>query len=99
MKKVIAFLLVLTLALGGIFFAHVTVTASQDDLLIYPIAQTGDPAVLDGLSAGITFNCGKHLFWRSTYAFGGETETEFVYDRKGVEAEMNTVSMANCFKP
>ena len=92
MKKVIAFLLVLTLALGGILFAHVTVTASQDDLLIYPIAQTGDPAVLDGLSAGITFNCGKHLFWRSTYAFGGETETEFVYDRKGVEAEMNTVS-------
>ena len=35
-KKVLAFLLVLALALGGIGFAHAAVTASQDALLVFP---------------------------------------------------------------
>ena len=54
MKKVIVFLLTVALALGGLGFAHAAVTASQDDLLVYPTVQVGDPAALEGLTASFT---------------------------------------------
>lgn len=84
MKKVIVFALVTALALGGIAFAHAAVTASQDDLLLYPTVQVGDPAALAGRTAELTFACGNHLFWHTSYPFGGEAVTEFVYSRKAV---------------
>ena len=77
MKKVIVFLLVIALAIGGIGAAHAAVTASQDDLVLYPTIQVGDPAVLEGLTAGLTFACGDHLRWHTDYPFGGEAVTEF----------------------
>lgn len=83
MKKVIIFVLVLALALGGIGFAHAAVTESQDDLLIYPTAEAGDATVLEGLTASMTFACGDHLRWYTDYTFGGETKTEFEYDPDG----------------
>ena len=61
MKKVIVFLLITAIALGGIGFAHALVTDSQDDLILYPTAQVGDPSVLEGLTASMTFACGDHL--------------------------------------
>ena len=67
MKKVIVFLLVIALAIGGIGAAHAAVTASQDDLVLYPTIQVGDPAVLEGLTAGLTFACGDHLIWKTDY--------------------------------
>ena len=85
MKKVIVFLLVMALAIGGIGFAHAAVTASQDDLVLYPTIQVGDPAVLEGLTAGLTFACGDHLIWKTDYPFGGEAGTEFRYHRKPVQ--------------
>lgn len=88
MRKVILFALILAIALGGIIFAHAAVTANQDKLLIYPKAEIGDPGVLDGVSAEMTFNCGKHLLWNSSHTFGGETDTEFVYDAKGVSVDV-----------
>ena len=85
MKKVIAFALVLALALGGLVFAHAAVTGGQDELLIYPKVEVGDPAALEGLTASMTFTCGNHLRWLTDYPFGGEAKTEFVYDRKGTQ--------------
>jgi len=82
MKKVIAFLLTAALALGGIAFAHAAVTDSQDELVIYPIAQAGDAAAVEGLTAGITFACGDHLRWHTDYHFGGGSETRFEYSPK-----------------
>ena len=61
MKKVIGFLLTLTIALGGLGFAHAAVYASQDDLAIYPTLELGDPTILHGLTANLTFTCGNHL--------------------------------------
>lgn len=84
MKKVIVFLLITAIALGGIGFAHALVTDSQDDLILYPTAQVGDPSVLEGLTASMTFACGDHLRWYTDHTFGGETATTFHYDRKGI---------------
>ena len=84
MKKVIVFLLITAIALGGIGFAHALVTDSQDDLILYPTAQVGDPSVLEGLTASMTFACGDHLRWYTAHTFGGETATTFHYDRKGI---------------
>lgn len=84
-KKVLAFLLVLALALGGIGFAHAAVTANQEALRIYPNAELGDPTALEGLTASMTVTCGEHLRWCIEYPFGGEAVTEFVYDRKGTQ--------------
>ena len=85
MKKIIVFLLILTLFLGGIGFAHAAVTANQEALLIFPTLEVGDPAALEGLTASMTITCGPHLRWQTDYPFGGEAVTEFVYDRKGTE--------------
>ena len=80
-KKAVLFLLTVVLALGGLGFAHAAVTAGQDDLLVYPTLQVGDPAVLEGLTASMTFTCGPHLRWDTEYPFGGEAKTAFSYSR------------------
>ena len=79
MKKVIIFVLVIALALGGIVFAHATVTASQDDLTIYPTLELGDRSTVGGLTASMVFTCGDHLSWQTDYAFTGETSASFSY--------------------
>ena len=84
MKKVIVFILVVALALGGIGFSHAAVTAAQDDLVLYPTLEIGDMTALDGRTARITFACGDHLIWKTDYPFGGEAVTEFIYDRTGI---------------
>ena len=85
MKKVLVFLLVMALAVGGIGFAHAAVTASQDDLVVYPTLEWGDMTALNGHTAGITFTCGDHLIWKTDYPFGGEAKTEFIYHRKPIQ--------------
>ena len=92
MKKVILFLLVLALALGGIGFAHAAVTDSQDELTVYPTLQSGDPAALTGLTASLTFTCGEHLRWHTDHTFGGGTVTAFVYDQAGTQPPAATSS-------
>ncbi len=84
MKKVLVFLLVLAIALGGIGFAHATVTDSQEELIVYPTLQVGDPGVMEGLTASMTFTCGHHLRWYTDYPFGGEAVTEFAYSREAI---------------
>lgn len=85
MKKVLAFVLILAIALGGMVFAHIAVSDSQDELIFYPTLEEGDPAVMEGLSASMTFACGDHLRWHTEYPFGGEASTEFVYHRRSVQ--------------
>lgn len=89
MKKVIVFILVTALALGGIGFAHGAVSANQDDLVVYPTLQVGDTAALEGRTAELTITCGEHLFWHTEYPFGGEAVTEFAYSRKAVPVPWN----------
>ncbi|MBE6951179.1 MAG: hypothetical protein E7451_07560 [Ruminococcaceae bacterium] len=86
MRKVLIFALTVLIAIGGLCFAHAAVTDSQDELLIYPTLEIGDRTLLDGRTASMTFFCGDYLSWHTDYTFGGETETAFVYDRKGAPA-------------
>ena len=81
-KKVIAFLLVLALALGGIGFAHAAVTANQEELTFFPVREEGDPSVLDGLTLSLALTDWQHQQWYPRHTFGGDTVTEFVYSRK-----------------
>jgi hypothetical protein len=85
MKKVIAFLLILAIALGGMVWTHIAVTARQDDLTIYPTTEVGDPSVLEGRSVSLTLGCGPHLRWNMEYPFGGEARTAFTYSRKSLD--------------
>ncbi len=87
MKKVIAFALIAVLALGFLCYAHVSVTASQDDLLIYPTLEIGDSSPLEGLTADVTFLCGDYLRWDASYAFSGETTADFTFDPEGFTKE------------
>ena len=82
MKKVIAFLLVLALALGYIVFTHASVTANQEELTFFPVQEEGDPSVLDGLTLSLALTDWQHLQWYPRHTFGGDTVTEFVYSRK-----------------
>ena len=84
MKKIVAFLLVLAIALGGMVWTHIAVTARQDDLTIYPTTEVGDPSVLEGRSVSLTIGCGEHLRWNMEYPFGGEARTAFTYSRKSL---------------
>ena len=82
MKKVLAFSLVILLALGGMVFAHAAVTAEQEQLTFYPTLEIGDPSVLNGLTVSTPMKCGSHLRWTPHHTFGGDTVTEFAYSRK-----------------
>ena len=82
MKKVIAFLLILAIALGGMVFAHAAVTAEQEQLTFYPTLEIGDPSVLNGVTVFTPMKCGSHLSWTPQHTFGGSTVTEFAYSRK-----------------
>ena len=82
MKKVIAFTLVILLALGCMVFAHAAVTAEQEQLSIYPTLEIGDPSVLNGLTVSTPLKCGSHLSWTPQHTFGGDTVTAFTYSRK-----------------
>ena len=87
MKKVIAFLLTAAIALGFLGYAHASVTASQDDLLVYPAYETGDSAPLQDLTADMTFLCGQYLRWDTSHTFGGETVSEFAFNPDGWYSE------------
>lgn len=86
MKKVIIFLLTAAIAIGGLGFAHAAVTESQDELVIYPIAEVGDASVLKGMTASMAFACGDHLRWYTDYPFGGEAVTEFAYSAEAIKS-------------
>ena len=85
MKKVIAFTLVILLALGGMVFAHAAVTAEQEQLSFYPTLEIGDPSVLNGVTVSTPLKCGSHLSWTPQHTFGGNTVTEFTYSRQQIK--------------
>lgn len=91
MRKVLIFALTVAIALGGIGFAHAAVTENQEQVAIYPTHELGDRAVLDGMTAAITFQSHDgFLRWHTDHTFGGETQTEFVYDFNVQASEYDT---------
>lgn len=98
MRKALIFVLTLLLALGGLGYAHAAVTDQQDDLLIYPTLEVGDPSVLEGWTASMTFACGSHLHWYTDFCFGGVTQTAFEYSPSGFdEGDSGTLSWMDVY--
>lgn len=85
MRKVLVFALSVVLALGAIGFVHGAVSRDQEELVFYPVSETGDASVLEGKTAELTFVCGDHLRWQTAYPFGGVAKTEFTFDPEGRE--------------
>ncbi len=93
MKRVVIFVLVAALALGGICLAHGVIWAQQDDVRIYPNFQWGDASVLRDRMAHMSYDLGQHLRWDCTYDFDGDTtQTVFSYSHEGnLERVVNPV--------
>lgn len=86
MRKVIAFVLVLAIALGGLIFAHAAVTDQQDELLVYAQEESGDITPLAGRTASVIIDCGQHLRWYTDFTFGADlTETRFEFTQAARE--------------
>ena len=75
MKRVIAFLLILTIPVGLILGAHKAVDALQDDVTVQAETLWGDPALAEGLELDLLTTCGNHMYW-ITSCTAGETETD-----------------------
>lgn len=85
MRRILVFALTVAIALGCIGFVHGAVSRDQEELVFYPVSETGDAAVLEGRSVELTFACGDHLRWYTVYPFGDQAETDFIFDPVGEE--------------
>lgn len=85
MKKVIAFVILLTLPLGFLLGAHKSVDALQDDVRmeVYPVY--GDPSLAEGKTFQILSTCGEHMWWDIFHTPGdpGVTQTKFHFSQEG----------------
>lgn len=80
MKRVIAFLLILTIPVGLILGAHKAVDALRDDVTVQAETLWGDPALAEGLELELLTTCGNHMYWTTSYTAGEtETDTEFFF--------------------
>ena len=84
MKKLLCFVLVLVLALGGLGYAAGRLNAMENQITYEQQVVVGDPAVLSGKTAHIIHTGGDHLRWDTAYSFGSEPtyRTEFTLSQK-----------------
>ncbi len=84
MKKLIIYLVILSIALCGILGAHISFSQSSATLLDgegenCPIVETvlaGDPTQLEGWQIDFTLYAGDHLQWDGTYHLGVESQCD-----------------------
>ena len=79
MKRILAFVILLTLPLGFLIGAHKAVGGLQDDVTVTPTHVYGDPERVAGVSFRTLTTCGNHMWWYTDHTPGdpGVTETEF----------------------
>lgn len=85
MKRVIAFLILLTLPIGFLTGAHKAVNALQDDVVITASHVYGDPKRVEGIKIRTLTTCGDHMWWYTDHipADPGTTEAKFHFSQKG----------------
>jgi len=79
-KAMIIFALLLVLTIGGISYAHASLTASQYDVSFTEVASYGDVSAVDGLTVSVQTQLAQHLLWDSVYTFGQEPNTQTTFD-------------------
>lgn len=89
MIRVIAFVIALSCCVGLISWTHNALTDAGDDLVFTEEVLYGDGAVLDGRVISSSIECGNHMTWYVTAAFGEEDrfDTEFVFTQEKRETE------------
>lgn len=85
MKRVIAFLLLLTVPLGFLIGACRTVNALGDDVVITAQHVYGDAQRVEGVTFQTLTTCGNHMWWDTAYTAGasGATQAEFHFSQPG----------------
>ena len=85
MKRVVAFILLLTIPLGFLIGANQAVDALQDDVVITAHPVYGDPKRVEGVKFRTLTTCGYHMWWYTDYtpADSGVTETKFHFSQQG----------------
>ena len=85
MKRILAFVILLTLPLGFLIGAHKAVGGLQDDVTVTPAHVYGDPERVAGVTFRTLTTCGNHMWWYTDHTPGdpGVTETEFHFSQKG----------------
>ncbi len=90
MRKVVVFLLVTVLALGAVGYASAELFKLEDDVVYSQNVLFGDPACLEGHTAGIRYRSGsQHLTWYTDFNFGTEpsSQTRFALLQKQPQSE------------
>lgn len=82
MKRAL-FLFVLCFACGAalIIAAHADINERRDSVELTDTVLFGDPAAADGLEISLHTSLDRHLFWDTTHAYGGGTDTQFLFSQ------------------
>ena len=95
MRKFFLFLAALIAALGCLICIHKWIYEKRDDLNIYPIYETGDASVLDGMTCSTRFFLekakDKHIFWETKHTFGAGTKSELVQSKEAPKDSYHTL--------
>ena len=90
MKRVLIFLLVLTIPIGFLTGAAKAIGALQDDVVITPEHLYGDPGRVAGRRVQILTTLNDHIWWHTDYTAGepGTAETTFHFSQQEKESEV-----------
>lgn len=82
MRRVLVFLLILTLPVGLMGWTCGFMTEAQDDVDITPILTAGDPSVMEGHGVTMDIRCGDHMYWQTEFTPGSDARTEYTFVQK-----------------
>lgn len=84
MRRLVIFLLILTIPIGFLTGTTKTLDALQDDVEITPIHIYGDPARVEGLRLETMTTMNEHIWWTTDYTAGetGTADTTFHFSQQ-----------------
>lgn len=84
MRRLVIFLLILTIPIGFLTGATKTIGGLQDDVEITPIHIYGDPARVEGIRLEMMTTMNEHIWWTTDYTAGetGTSDTTFHFSQE-----------------
>lgn len=85
MRKAFFFFgLLLLIGIGGVVYAHISLTAAQFDVSFTEAVSYGDVSAADGLTVTVRAQLAQHMVWDTAYTFGQQptTKTDFDFSSK-----------------
>ena len=68
-KSMVVFVVLLAAGIGGMCFAHSTLSAAQDNVSFAEVEAFGDVSAADGLTVSVRTHLDYHLFWDTAHTF------------------------------